>query len=323
MESNLGNDSNINMPPLERRKTRRLKPAGWALVIALFLLCAWLGFWLGQSIMDPLVPRDKQGEFDAGVNSSDILNILLLGVDQRENEPARSDTIIVASLNLKEKNVHLLSIPRDTRVNIPGKGIKAKINHAHAVGGSELAVKTVEEFLDIPIHYYIETNFEGFAKIIDILGGITLNVEERMYLPLEGINLKAGLQKLEGHNALSYVRWRGDGTGDIGRIQRQQKFFKALADQSLQFSTIWKLPELLEELNKQVKTDLTAQKMITLANKFRDFKNLKLETDMVPGVPEDINGGSYWIADTKAVAKIVDQIYGKTETTQDKDGTGK
>jgi len=316
MEPNTG--SNVNMPPLERRKTQRLKPAGWALIIVLFLLCAWLGFWLGQSIMDPLVPRDKEGEFEAGVNTSDILNILLLGADQRENEPARSDTIIVASLNLKEKSVHLLSIPRDTRVDIPGKGIKAKINHAHAVGGQELAVQTVEKFLGIPIHYYIETNFQGFEKIIDILGGITLNVEERMYLPLEGIDLKAGLQKLKGHDALSYVRWRGDGTGDIGRIQRQQKFFKALADQAMQFSTIWKLPDLLEEINKQVKTDLNLQKMITLGNKFKDFKNIKLETTMVPGVPEDINGGSYWIADTKAVDKIIAEIYGQEEPVQQK-----
>lgn len=314
MESNLGSDLSINMPPLQRKKTRRLKPTGWALIIALFLLCAWLGFWLGQSIMDPLVPKDKTGAFDAGVNTSDVLNILLLGADQRENEPARSDTIIVASLDLKEKKVHLLSIPRDTRVDIPGKNIKTKINHAHAVGGAELATQTVEKFLGIPIHYYIETNFQGFESIIDILGGITLNVEERMYLPLEDINLKAGLQKLKGHDALSYVRWRGDGTGDIGRIQRQQKFFKALADQSMQFSTIWKLPELLGELNKHVKTDLNVPKMITLANKFRDFKNLKLETDMVPGTPEDINGGSYWIADPKALAKIVDQMYDRTES---------
>jgi len=314
MEPTVGSGNNVSMPPLERRKTRRLKPAALVLIIIFFLFCACLGFWLGRSITDPLVPKEKEGEFESATNTSDVLNILLLGTDQRENEPARSDTIILASLDLKEKKVNLLSIPRDTRVDIPGKGIKAKINHAHAVGGAKLAVETVEEFLNIPVHYYVETNFQGFEKIIDILGGITLNVEERMYLPLEGIDLKAGLQKLDGHGALSYVRWRGDGTGDIGRIQRQQKFFKALADQAMQFSTIWKIPELLGEINQQVKTDLSVQKMITLANIFRDIKNIEIQTHMVPGTPQDINGGSYWIADTKALGKIIDEFYDKTES---------
>lgn len=317
MEPTIGNDSsNVSMPPLERRKRKRLKPAGWVFVALLFVFCAWLGFWLGQSLMDPLISREKQEEFQVSANTSDVLNILLLGADQRENEPARSDTIILASLDLDEKQIHLLSIPRDTRVDIPGKGIKAKINHAHAVGGPKLAVETVEKFLDVPVHYYVETNFRGFEGIIDILGGITLNVEERMYLPLEDIDLKAGLQKLDGHGALSYVRWRGDGTGDIGRIQRQQKFFKALAGQAMQFSTIWKLPDLLGEINKQVKTDLSVQKMITLANKFKDIKNIELKTHMVPGASQIINGGDYWIADTKALTRIVDEVYDRTEPAE-------
>ncbi len=324
MEPNLGNENEIIMPPLERsRKKRRLKPAAWLLIILLFLFCVWIGFKLGQVIIsplvsEPLVPVDTEGEFAPAVaNTTEIMNILLLGVDQRENEPARSDTIILASVNLDEKKVHLLSIPRDTRVTIHGQTYKDKINHAHAKGGPELVAETVEDFLGIPVHYYIETNFKGFENIIDILGGITINVEERMYLPLEEIDLYPGLKKLNGHDALSYVRWRGDGTADIGRIKRQQKFFKALAEQAMKFSTVWKLPDLLGEINKNVKTDLSLTKMIALGNKFRDLENIELETTMVPGVAQDINGVSYWIADEAALKEIVDQIYNINNAVDD------
>ena len=305
-------ENKINLPRLERKRRRRPTTIGIVVLIIFFLLCACLGYWMAQ-LTDPFPPEQPEAQAQAAAyGPSEILNILLLGVDQRENEPARADTIILACLNLDEKEVNLLSVPRDTRVPIPGNGVTRKINYAHAVGGSELTVKTVEQFLEIPVHYYVETNFSGFSGLIDILGGITLNVEQDMYYPDEDINLKAGLQKLDGHDALSYVRWRSDGRGDIGRIERQQKFFRALADQSLCFSTIWKVPELLGELNKQVKTDLKVQKMMVLANTFRDIDKIKLTTAMVPGHSDDVNyGGSYWIADQPALTAILENIYGK------------
>jgi len=305
-------EQEINLPRLARKKRTGLTPAGLLLVALFFLLCAGLGFLCARLLNDPIVPRSKEGEEQPLYSSQDVLNVLLLGIDQRENEPARADTIILASINVRDKTVYLLSIPRDTRVDIPGKGVTRKINYAHAVGGAELTVKTVENFLRLPVHYYVETNFAGFSSIIDLLGGITLNVEERMYLPEEGIDLKAGLQKLNGHDALSYVRWRGDGQGDIGRIERQQKFFRALADQALTFSTIWKIPDLLEELNKHVETDMPLPKMVSLANRFRDVKSIRLEASIVPGRADDTSyGASYWIADQKALTGLLEKIYGQ------------
>ncbi|MGI6605502.1 MAG: LCP family protein [Peptococcia bacterium] len=303
-------DHEIKIPPLKRKKTRQLSSAGIVALIAFFLLCFSFGFWLAGMFTNPIFPEDKEENPDTVYKSRDILNVLVMGVDQRENEPARSDTLVLACLDLDKKKVNLLSLPRDTRVDIPGKGVKRKINYAHAVGGAELAIKTVENFLKLPVHYYVETNFDGFSNAIDILGGITLNVEEEMYFPEEGIDLDPGLQKLDGHDALSYVRWRGDGRGDIGRIERQQKFIQALSDQAMRLSTVWKLPQLIGELNKQVKTDMDLQKMIMLANKFRDFQELEVNTYMVPGVPDDVNyGGSYWIADEKELHKILEKIY--------------
>lgn len=308
---------NIVIPPLQRKKRKRLTTPGFVLILLFFLICGWLGFTVAQMYLDPLIPKENSSDTPGALQSSDILNILLLGVDQRENEPSRADTIILASLNLKEKQIHLLSIPRDTRVQIPGKNVTRKINYAHTVGGSELTVTTVEKFLKLPVHYYIETNFEGFSNMIDILGGVTLNVEQRMYFPEENIDVMAGLQKLKGHDALSYVRWRSDGRGDIGRIERQQKFFKALSDQALRLSTVWKIPELLGQLNEHVKTDLKLQKMIILANKFRDLDQVQLKTYMVPGVPDDVNyGGSYWIADQKELDNILGEIYHEPASQQ-------
>lgn len=310
-------NNEVSIPPLERKKKKNLNSRGQLILVGIFFfLCACLGFWMAQAAMDPLIPPEKAEEGNKPAYSSeDVLNILLLGIDQRENEPARADTIILASLHLEDKEIRLLSIPRDTRMKLADKGTVTKVNHAHAFGGVELTVKTVEQFLDIPVHYYVETNFQGFSKIIDALGGITLNVEQRMYKPEENIDLQAGLQKLNGYDALAYVRWRDDGRADIGRIERQQKFFKAVMDQALQFSTIWKIPELLEEVNQQVKTDLNLQKMLAIANKFKDLKNVKMETATVPGTPDTIDGVSYWVADQKGLTKILEQIYDEGAAT--------
>lgn len=318
-ENDLGaDDTEYKFPPLERKKRKGLSPLAVILIALLFLLCGWLGYWGAKIFLDPLVPTDKVSDIEPVYSSPDILNILLLGVDQRGNEPSRSDVIILACLDLKDKQVTLLSIPRDTRVEIPGKSLPQKINASHTLGGAELTVKTVEKFLQVPVHYYIETNFVGFEHCIDILGGVTLNVDQKMYLPEENIDLKQGLQKLNGHNALAYVRWRSDGKGDIGRIERQQKFFKALNEQAMRLSTIWKIPDLLGEINQQVKTDMSLTKMIAVANKFRDVKNVKLETKMVPGIPNEIDySASYWIPDTKALPAILENIYGYTAKKQE------
>ncbi|HHZ16100.1 MAG TPA: LCP family protein [Clostridia bacterium] len=306
-------EQEIKIPPLKRKKTtRRLTKMAIVALAAFFLLCFFFGFWLAGFFYDPIFPQDKEENPETVYKSRDVLNILIMGVDQREKgEPSRTDTLILAALDLDKKKVNLLSLPRDTRVEIPGKGVKRKINYSHAVGGVELTAKTVENFLKLPVHYYLETNFDGFTKAIDILGGVTLNVEERMYLPLEGIDLQPGLQKLNGEDALSYVRWRGDGRGDIGRIERQQKFFNALATQAKKLSTVWKVPQLVTELSKQVKTDLDLQRMIMLAIKFSDLENIEVKTYIVPGEADDVNyGGSYWIADEEELHKILKEIYG-------------
>ena len=256
------------------------------------------------------IPDSPQEE----VKSPQILTALLMGTDQRlKNEMARSDTIILIAANLDTLDVHMVSIPRDTRTRIAGSNEMKKINHAHAVGGPELLVKTVEELLGIKIHYYAETNFLGFAKCVDILGGVRYNVERRMYFPEEGIDLMPGEQKLNGDKALQYVRWRGDPTADIGRVARQQKFIKALLDQSMSLATLPKLPGLISAIRENVVTDMTATQMLNLATRFVDLSSLRFSSDTLPGEAKTIGGGAYWVLDEDAVHGLLEGIFNPPE----------
>lgn len=236
------------------------------------------------------------------------LNVMLVGVDQRNNEPSRSDTLMVAMLNLKAKTVQVISLPRDTRVNIEGVEHKTKINHAHSIGGTDLTRKTVEEVLGIPIHNYVETNFDGFKNIIDDLGGVTLDVEKRMYYPAEGINLRKGIQHLDGEKALSYVRYRSDGKGDLPRIERQHKFLKNLTEQVLQPETLLKLPKIAGELHSNIDTDMSVQDMIVLASVFKDVKPENVRFTDIPGSPKYVNGASYYVINEEKLQVFMEAV---------------
>ncbi|GAW93853.1 LCP family protein [Calderihabitans maritimus] len=295
-----------------RRKKRRRVISGtltWLLLIIVFFgAFTYIGFRITDSWLSPGVDsgeRDGQALADTGSRNLKRFNILLLGVDQREDETSRADTIMVAFLDPGEKTVRLLSIPRDTYAEIPGRG-REKINHAHAYGGPELMVKTVENFLGISLDGYVEVNFEGFIKVIDLLGGVKINVEKRMHYPPEGINLYPGLQTLDGQKALQYVRFRSDGRGDIGRIERQQKFLQLLADQALRLKNLPKLPGIIQEIWANTRTDLSLTEIISLTAAFKEVEEISIEAKTVPGEPTYINGLSYWKPDHEQLQKIID-----------------
>ncbi len=248
------------------------------------------------------------GSESPGGGQEHWLNILLIGTDQRKNEPSRSDTLMVAMLDIKDKTVRVISIPRDTRVKVEGLEHRTKINHAHSNGGIELTRKTVEQLLGVPIHNYIETNFAGFENIIDTLGGVTLDVEKRMYYPAEDIDLHKGLQHLNGYDALAYVRFRSDGKGDISRIERQHKFLGVLADEILQPKTILKLPRIAGELYSNVDTDMSVRDFLVLGSEFKNTGSEKIKFINIPGDPEYVNGASYYIVDEEELKLLMDRI---------------
>ncbi|WP_418791112.1 LCP family protein [Phosphitispora sp. TUW77] len=236
------------------------------------------------------------------------LNVLLVGVDQRKNEPARSDTLMVAMFNMTEKKVYVISIPRDTRVKIEGLEHPTRINHAHSNGGIELTRKTVEEFLGIPVHNYVETNFDGFENIIDMIGGINLDVEKNMYYPAEGIDVREGYQCLDGHDALGYVRYRNDGGGDLPRIERQHKFLAALTKEVMQPGTLLKIPDIARKMHSNVKTDMSVKEIILLAGRFKDTGTENIKFINIPGSPKYIYGASYYVVDEVELQIFIDEI---------------
>ncbi|MGI6143800.1 MAG: LCP family protein [bacterium] len=264
-------------------------------------------------------PGTAQGEEILPPKIGERVNVLLLGVDAGVIEgthklgPTRTDTMMVVSFDPETLEGGVISIPRDTRVDIPGKGTN-KINAAHAFGGPLLAKKTVEGLLDIPIHYYVKVNLEGFEQIVDALGGIELVVEEDMkyWDPVQDlrIDLKASPepQLLNGHDALGYVRYRGDGGGDIGRIPRQQKFLRVLADKLLSMSAVWKIPELVSIFTKNVETDMDVLQIVQYAEKARKMNLEDLEIETLAGIDQYVNDISYWLVDEEVMREQVGRV---------------
>ncbi|MBP2637409.1 MAG: lytR 2 [Firmicutes bacterium] len=242
------------------------------------------------------------------------VNILVMGVDERSDDVGRSDTMMVVTVDTSTKQVSLLSIPRDTRVKIPGLGWD-KINHAFANGGHKLSLKTVEDLLGIPMDYYVLINFAAFNKIVDAVGGVTIDVEKRMYYedPYDNliIDLDPGEQKLDGRTAIKYVRYR-DEEGDIGRISRQQKFIKAMLSEVASPFILPRVPSIIREVNAAVTTDMTTADMLKLAKLLNDASKTGLKAAMVPGKPAYIDDVSYWLPDISELRAYVAASQGMT-----------
>ncbi|MCR3921545.1 MAG: LCP family protein [Firmicutes bacterium] len=238
----------------------------------------------------------------------DITNVMILGVDQRDNEAGRADTIIVMSINNDTDEIAMISIPRDSRVEIPGRGLD-KINHAMAFGGVNLLRATVEKLLGVPIHHYVYTNFSGFQSIVNTLGGVTLDVERRMTVGKEGdlgkVTLQPGVQKLNGLEALAYVRFRNDSENDFGRMRRQQDFLKAVADEVLQAKSLLKLPQLMEQTAKFVRTDMSITQSLNFARRAASLNFNQIETITLNGSGKMISGVSYVLLNQEFLLQTV------------------
>jgi len=242
------------------------------------------------------------------------VNILIVGCDEIENQ-GRADTIVFLSISPKTKDILILSIPRDTRVEIPERGMD-KINHAYAFGGERLISKTVSSFLDVPIHFYAVADFKGFVYIIDELGGVEIDVEKEMYYVDKAggveINLHPGKQRLDGDKALQYIRFRYDKLGDLGRIERQQKLALAVIKKMINFDSITKIPQISEGMKGYIETNIEAQDAIALANLFRGVNQEKFRVETVQSKPVYIEGISYLEPNVEEVQQRVKSlIYSK------------
>jgi len=253
-------------------------------------------------------------------------NIVVMGCDIRKGDVGRSDTLFVVMLDKSKKNAALLSVPRDTRVKIKGHGWD-KVNAAFAYGGHKLTQETVQDFLGIKLNNYVVVDFQGFKDLVDVVGGVDINVEKRMYYydPYANfeIDLRPGKQHLDGKTAMQYVRYR-DEEGDIGRIRRQQKFMMALYRQIASKNIIAKIPGVTKQIMSMVKTDLSLKEMAELGNVMRDMMEKDgLKMSMVPGEPEYIDGISYWIPDIPKMRQQMAQMQGVKITEKFNENTRK
>jgi LCP family protein required for cell wall assembly len=221
--------------------------------------------------------------------------LLLIGSDSRDGERARADTMILAVIRPVDQHAYLISIPRDSYMEIPGRGYD-KVNHALAFGGPKLLKGSLEQFFHVKIDRYMKMDFDGFRKIVDELGGVEVNVKKRMKYsdPTDDtyIDLKPGLQTLNGEQALDYVRYRKSDLGkedsDYERIMRQQEVLKALANKGDSVQAFVKAFQLMEILGKHVKTDLSEEEIASLLATYYDPEKNHLETDALKGTDERI-----------------------------------
>ena len=231
-------------------------------------------------------------------------NILLLGVD----DEAQADTILVLSFSNDTGKSRLISIPRDTWVSADSSA--GRIGSLYSWGGASLIVRHVSALLGISIHQYIVIDMSTFAELIDVLGGIDIYVEEDMNYddPESGleIHLGQGYQHLDGEAAQKYLRYRSDKLGDVGRVQRQQKFIKALYAKVLQLDTIPKLPAIADIFRNKMETSAEIFDSAHLANVLRRMSSDPPSTMMLPGTE---NSQGIWEPNLKEIDARISELF--------------
>jgi len=252
--------------------------------------------------------------------SPSAMNLLVLGSDKREgdeDEPSRSDTIILVHVDPDLDYLSLLSLPRDFRVNVPGYGFN-KINYAFAVGGAALTIKTVEQVTGVDIDHYIEVDFNAFRDITDSLGGEYVDVDRRYYNDnpaYELIKLAPGYQLLDGDDALDYVRFRRDLNLDFGRMERQQTFLSAMKEQAMGWDLPFKLPRLVSSLFSNIATDLGANEVLKLAYWAIGLGGENIRRIALTGAADELDGVAYVFIDDEALTEAVAGFLSASHTT--------
>ncbi len=231
------------------------------------------------------------------------------------NLNGQSDAILLIRFDPYNNTITSLSVPRDTQVQIPELGV-SKINAANYVGGAVLSAKTVSNLLNhVTIDRYVRVNVEGFAQLIDALGGVEVFVPIDMKYQDDSqhlyINLKKGMQTLNGKQAIQFMRFRHDGLGDIGRVQRQQMLLRSLAEQKLNLETVRKVPELVEVIKQNLDTNLSIEEMLALVGFASKTDRAKMQMLMLPGKfsTEEEYALSYWIPDRRHIKQIMAKYF--------------
>lgn len=238
----------------------------------------------------------------------DPFNVLLLGIEE-QGGGQRSDVIMLLTVNPKTEEVSMLSIPRDTKTFVPAAGRETKITESFSYGGVESTIETIDGLLDVPIDYYITTNFEGFEDIVDTLDGIQVNVpftfKAQLTNSLKWKTFYEGQMDLNGNEALAYVRMRKkDPMGDKGRNERQKEVMKAIVDKGTSLGTFTKINDILRDLGDNVKTNIPPSQFASFIKLYSKVKDSEIQNLNIEGIDEYINNISYYIPDEESLTEI-------------------
>lgn len=236
----------------------------------------------------------------------DPFSVLVLGVDERKGDNGRSDTMIVLTVNPSRNSIKMLSIPRDTRADIIGHGTVDKMNHAYAFGGEKMSIDTVENFLDIPIDYFVKVNMMGFKEIVNAVGGITIN--NQFAFSEDGHHFRKGLITLNGDEALAFARMRKqDPAGDYGRQQRQRQVIQGVIDKGSSLSSLTRFGDIFASLGKNIKTNLTFDEMVDIHMNYRSASK-NIEQIQMEGKSERIDSVLYQVVSTEEQQRIQNEL---------------
>jgi polyisoprenyl-teichoic acid--peptidoglycan teichoic acid transferase len=343
-----GRDAYSRTRPSRRRRARRWLRVGLVVLLVLLLATAvWglLGYLAFRSGVKEANERLDSRAYAAlapqdGLMLSNPSTILVLGTDEGPNRegPFRSDSIMIVRTDPDEHRIALLSIPRDLRVEIPGRGLD-KVNAAYAYGGSTLAIRTIQALTGIPLNHVIVVNFSKFREVIDTLGGITVDVPKpilsnKFACPFAtqarcdrwpGWRFNKGEQEMDGRGALIYARIRinqlDPSENDLTRGERQQAVVQAMADDITSFNTFLRMPFIGDDLVSPLATDLSANQFIQLGWVKRRTPSSGILRCRLGGTIADIDGQSFIIG-SEDNASIIAMVEGKAAPQRSRPGSG-
>lgn len=321
-EQHLRKQSTAAVRPNTKRKPKKKKKNQGIKAIFIIILLAVAAFfvamgmgWSGSDDEGALIPVDME---------KGKLNVLLLGVDK---EGLRTDAMMLVSYDLKNPGAKLISIPRDTQFKITDRSVTRKINEIHAMHdydnnlvGPMGSVKAVTALTSVPIHYYIEINFDAIDQIADILGGVEFDVPD-----IEGggkgmnyddpvqdlhIHLKPGLQTLKGNEIQQFIRYRKSNSGttdgsDTSRVERQQELLKAMVEQKVNLGLIAKVPSIYSKIKKNMKTNFSSGEALKYAKYLNGLESSAIQTYSLPGESKKVGKAWYFVCDFEETAQLI------------------
>ncbi|MXS29858.1 LytR family transcriptional regulator [Enterococcus faecalis] len=291
----------------------------FGIILVLFLAVVGMGaklYWDVSKSMDKTyetVERSKKSQVN--LNNKEPFSVLLLGIDTGDDgrvEQGRSDTTIVATVNPRDKQTTLVSLARDTYVDIPGQGKQDKLNHAYTFGGASLAMDTVENYLNIPINHYVSINMAGLKELVNAVGGIEVN--NNLTFSQDGYDFTIGKISLDGEQALSYSRMRyEDPNGDYGRQERQRKVIEGIVQKVLSLNSVSNYQEILTAVSDNMKTDLSFDDMKKIALDYRSAFG-KVKQDQLQGTGFMQDGVSYQRVDEQELNRVQQELKNQLNT---------